>query len=275
MSEPKFGTDGIRGVANSELTPEIALKLGIAAGRWLVNSGGPRRVVFGMDTRQSGPMLGDALSAGFNSAGVAVSCLGIAPTPTVAFVTRKFGYGLGAVISASHNPAPDNGIKLFGPDGAKLTDSAEAGIEAGLHTPFTDRPTGGGVGGAEFDEKGHGAYIDYLLEVLQEGLQGMKIALDCAHGAAYTLGPEILDRLGANVVAKGIEPDGTNINAECGATKPESICKFTVEQGAGPGWSAASTAMLIASSSAIPTESWSTETWRWESGLPTTRFRAS
>ncbi|HLK13335.1 MAG TPA: phosphoglucosamine mutase, partial [Fimbriimonadaceae bacterium] len=141
MSGPRFGTDGIRGVANADLTPEVALSLGLAAGGSLVQSGVLRRVVVGRDTRRSGDMLEAALVAGFTSSGVDVVQLGIAPTPAVAFITRKLGFGMGAVISASHNPAPDNGIKLFGAEGAKLPDEIESEIEAAMGRAPSARPT--------------------------------------------------------------------------------------------------------------------------------------
>ncbi|MHB8635352.1 MAG: phosphoglucosamine mutase [Fimbriimonadaceae bacterium] len=223
----KFGTDGVRGVANADLTPELALALGISAGRWLAETDLPRRVVVGRDTRRSGPMLDAALGAGFGAAGIDVVQLGVAPTPAVAFVTRAHGFGMGAVVSASHNPAPDNGIKLFAGNGAKLPADAEAAIEVGLFAPFASRPVGVDLGRIEPDGAGVNNYLDFLVDLVPEGLVGLNVAMDCANGAAYRLGPEILKRLGADVVAINADPDGDNINVACGATHPEAICEFT------------------------------------------------
>lgn len=224
----KFGTDGVRGVANRDLTPEFAFQLGQAAGRTLAN----RRVVIGRDTRRSGPMLGAALASGFCSVGVDVVALGVVPTPAVGFLARVEGYGLGCVISASHNPAPDNGIKLLGPDGGKLPDFVEAAIQAGLGKPLDDRPEGPAVGFLESSRASLGRYLDFLCGLVPEGLAGMRLAVDCAHGAAYELGPEVLRRLGADVVVLCDRPDGFNINAHCGATCPETIQRGVVEAGA-------------------------------------------
>ena len=232
MSGLKFGTDGVRGVANTELTPEFALRLGLSAGAWLAASGMPRRIAIGRDTRQSGPMLEAALAAGFASVGVEVARLGVVPTPTVAFVARHRGFGMGAVISASHNPAPDNGIKFFSSLGAKLTDEAEAAIEAGIGRLPIDRPIGSGVGQIHADAADVEHYIDFLTELLPEGLRGIKVAVDSANGAAYVIAAEVLRRRGALVFETGAEPNGSNINAEGGATKPETICNFTKLQGA-------------------------------------------
>lgn len=227
MSRKHFGTDGVRGIANAKLTPELALSLGQAAGRWLVETGHPRRVVLGRDTRRSGTMLEAALAAGFNSAGVDVVSLGVAPTPAIAFVARTGDFGLGGIVSASHNPAPDNGIKFVGHNGSKLADEVELTIE-GLMSPPDPRPTGAGVGTYTFDHSGVAAYLDMLEGIVPERLEGLRISVDGAHGAAYALGPEILRRLGAEVVAMGDAPDGVNINAEGGATKPQTIQDFTV-----------------------------------------------
>jgi phosphoglucosamine mutase len=225
-----FGTDGVRGVANSAsghgLTAEFALKLGQAAGRWLQNSGGEPKVVLGRDTRRSGPMLEGALAAGFNSVGVSVTNLGVAPTPAVAFAARVGGFGLGGIVSASHNPAEDNGIKFVDASGSKLPDTAEAEIEALLEQPF-DRPTGGALGASEPDETLIQRYLAHLEAIVPERLHGLDIAVDAAHGAAYQLGPEVLRRLGATVRVIGVHPNGDNINAEGGATKPHAISEFT------------------------------------------------
>jgi len=231
MSRKHFGTDGVRGVANKKLTPELAFQLGQAAGRWLAQTGQPRRAVIGMDTRRSGSMLGAALAAGLNSVGIDVVSLGVAPTPAIAFVARTGEFGLGAIVSASHNPAPDNGIKFVGHDGRKLSDDTELGIE-GLMTGEFDRPVGAEVGTYTEDRTALSGYLELLVSVVPERLDGMKVALDAAHGAGYELGPEALRRLGAEVVLMGSEPDGMNINAEGGATKPETIQNFTKAQGA-------------------------------------------
>lgn len=232
MSRKLFGTDGVRGVANRDLNPELAFKLGLAAGRLLVSTKVTRRAAMGRDTRRSGPMLGAALAAGLCSAGVDVADLGVVPTPAVSFVARTMDFGLGAVISASHNPAPDNGIKFLGHDGRKLTDAQELEIEALMESVMAEPPTGDKVGLFEPDRTLIEAYIEYLDGLLPEGLQGLRIAVDAAHGAAFEIAPEAFVRLGAKVFVTGAGPDGMNINAEGGATKPETICRFTVETGA-------------------------------------------
>ncbi len=231
MSRKHFGTDGIRGVANQQLTPELALALGRAAGIWLRQSGGVPRIVVGRDTRKSGPMLGMALSAGFNSAGVDVVSLGIAPTPAVSYVARTGEFGLGVIISASHNPFPDNGIKLVGHDGRKLPDEVEAEIEK-LMESDVERPIGGSIGSLIQDSSLLGGYLNALETIIPQGLQGLAVAVDCSHGAAYMLGPEILRRLGAEVFVTGDQPDGLNINEHGGATKPETIQTLTQSTGA-------------------------------------------
>lgn len=231
MSKRFFGTDGIRGVANVDLTPELAFQLGQAAGTWLIEAKRVPRAVIGRDTRRSGPMLGAALASGFCSVGVDTVTLGVAPTPAVAFVAREEDFGLGAVISASHNPAPDNGIKLIGHDGRKLPDTREIEIEA-LMGREPGHPQGGEVGYLHADRTFLDPYLTFLKGLVPEGLGGMKVALDCAHGAASELAPEVLVSLGANVFVTGAEPDGMNINEEGGATKPDTIQQFTVESGA-------------------------------------------
>jgi phosphoglucosamine mutase len=230
MSRKHFGTDGIRGVANSKLTVELALSLGQAAGRWILANGHTPRVVIGRDTRRSGVMLEAALSAGFHSAGVNTVSIGVAPTPAVAFVARTGDFGLGIILSASHNPAPDNGIKLVGHDGRKLADEVELEIEALMAQNF-DRPTGALVGVGSEDDSLVESYLRMLQTIIPGGLEGMKVAVDGAHGAAYLIGPEILHRLGAEIVTTGCAPDGMNINAEGGATKPETIQNLTKSSG--------------------------------------------
>jgi phosphoglucosamine mutase len=202
------------------------MKLGQAAGRWLLQSDQPKRAVVGRDTRRSGTMLTSALAAGLNSVGVDVVDLGVAPTPAIAFVARTGNYGVGVILSASHNPAPDNGIKFVGHDGRKLSDAVELGIE-GLMESDDARPTGGGVGVFTEDRSELASYLELLTSAVPERLDGMTIALDCAHGAGYELGPEALRRLGAAVTVIGDQPDGMNINAEGGATKPETVQELT------------------------------------------------
>ena len=228
MSRKLFGTDGIRGVANIKLTPELAMKLGAAAGRWLAKEGLPLKVVVGRDSRKSGTMLGAALAAGLNSAGVDVTTLAISPTGAISWVGRTQGFSMAIVISASHNPAPDNGIKLIASNGAKVSDETEAWIESQLEESF-DRPTGGAVGQIFADRSALEGYMSWLESLVPERLEGMTIAVDAANGAAYELGPEIFRRLGATVYSTGTTPDGMNINEEGGATKPEIVQKLTME----------------------------------------------
>lgn len=226
MSRKHFGTDGVRGIANKELTPELAFSLGQAAGRWLVLGGQPRRAVLGRDTRRSGTMLEAALAAGLCSTGIDVVSIGVAPTPAIAYVARMGEYGLGGIVSASHNPAPDNGIKFVGHDGRKLPDDEEEKIEE-LMGLVPDRPTGAGVGTYSNDLHELESYIEFLVGVVPERLEGMRVAVDAAHGAAYEIGPEVLRRLGADVILTGVSPDGMNINSEGGATKPDFIQELT------------------------------------------------
>lgn len=177
-------------------------------------------------------MLGAALGAGFCSVGVDVIAMGIVPTGGISFIARTGDYGLGVVISASHNPAPDNGIKLIGHDGSKLPDEEEERIEALMEEGQGARPTGEGVGKLLTDRSEVGRYMSFLETIVPERLDGLKIAVDGAHGAAYELGPEILRRLGADIVTTGTEPDGMNINADGGATKPQTIQDLTKTSGA-------------------------------------------
>lgn len=234
MSRKLFGTDGVRGIANRKLSPELAMELGQAAGKWLVETGQTPRAVIGRDTRRSGPMLGSALAAGLCSVGVDVISLGVAPTPAISFVARSGEFGLGAIISASHNPAPDNGIKFVGADGRKLADEVELHLEELQYADF-ERPTGVGVGSLVVDRTPLASYLEYLETLLPEGLDGLKIAVNAAQGAAYELAPEILRRLGAEIVLVGADPDGMNINAVGGATKPEVIQALTKSSGAAVG----------------------------------------
>jgi phosphoglucosamine mutase len=228
----KFGTDGIRGVANEALSPEIAFRIGLAAGTLIKQKDALPRVVMGRDTRKSGSMLGAALAAGFCSAGVNVVAMGHVPTGGISFVTRTGDFSMGVVISASHNPAPDNGIKLIASDGKKISDADEATIVALVARDDIVRPTGGAVGSIDSSRADVDRYLSFLETLVPERLDGMKVAVDCANGAAYGLGPEILRRLGADLIIVGDSPNGMNINSDGGATKPETIQTLTRESGA-------------------------------------------
>ncbi|MGF6862527.1 phosphoglucosamine mutase [Rhodobacteraceae bacterium MBR-64] len=235
MNEKLFGTDGVRGTANIwPMTAEIALKLGAAAGRYFRQDGDRRhRVVIGKDTRLSGYMLENALTAGLTSTGMNVLLLGPVPTPAVGFLTRSMRADLGIMISASHNPADDNGIKFFGPDGFKLSDDAEAEIAAMVQgvIPLA-RP--GSIGRARRIEDGRGRYVEYAKTVFpfRGKMSGVKVVVDCAHGAAYRAAPEVLWELGAEVIPLGVAPDGSNINQACGSTHPEAAAAAVVAHGA-------------------------------------------
>jgi phosphoglucosamine mutase len=228
MSRRYFGTDGIRGLANSApMTSEIALKVGMAAGK-LFSSGTHRhRVVIGKDTRLSGYMIESALMSGFTAVGMDVFLLGPMPTPAVAMLTRSLRADLGVMISASHNPSADNGIKLFDPDGYKLSDEAEAQIEALMEAPTgellapADR-----IGRAKRIESAQERYIEYAKRTLARNirLNDLRVVIDCANGAGYQVAPDALWELGAEVVKIGVEPNGHNINLKCGSTSPEALC---------------------------------------------------
>lgn len=225
-----FGTDGIRGVANQKLTPELAFKIGQAAGLWLMQQGDlPKEAIVGRDTRRSGPMLGAALAAGFCSTGVNVNSLGIVPTGCVTYIARTGNYGIGAVISASHNPAPDNGIKMIAATGKKVSAEVEAFIEDHLESGLEVRPTGGEVGLLTQDRAAIDGYMNWLVDMVPERLEGMTVAVDGSHGAAFELGVEVFRQLGATPVVVGNTPDGMNINYHCGATHPAAIQALTQE----------------------------------------------
>lgn len=231
---PQFGTDGVRGVANVDLTPDVALALGRAAAEVL----GGQRAVIGRDTRRSGPMLEAALVAGYNAAGVDVELLGVVPTPTVASAARASGIG-GAMISASHNPFGDNGIKLFAIGGEKLSDAVEADVQARFHelleSPHQPGPTGGDVG-VVVTGRGDKDWVDGVVGSVESGaLDGLSIVVDCAHGSAHRLGPEVLTELGATITVIGAEPNGTNINDGVGSTYPQGLQRAVVEHGADAG----------------------------------------
>jgi len=220
-----FGTDGVRGVANKELTPEFAFKLGRAGAYVLTKEKERAKVVIGRDTRLSGEMLEAALVAGMLSIGCDVVRLGVVPTPGVAYLTRYLEADAGVMISASHNPFPDNGIKFFGPDGYKLLDETEAEIEKYLDMAedTLPRPIGEGVGRVIDDHESVQAYLDHLKATIDTDLCGMHIVVDCANGAAYELAPHLLRDLGADVTAIHAHPDGVNINVDCGSTHPERL----------------------------------------------------
>ena len=227
-SRKLFGTDGVRGVANRELTPELALSIGRALGGRLAPGA---RVMIGRDTRRSGPMLEAALAAGLSSAGADVVLLGVIPTPAVAELVAGSDAAAGAVISASHNPFADNGIKLFGGDGFKLADADEAAVEAALEEPG-ERPEAERLGAIASWEDGRTVYIDSLLARSDVDLSGLSIVVDCANGATTVTAPEVLARLGATVETIGAHPDGVNINAGCGSTDLGLLSASVVAAGA-------------------------------------------
>ncbi len=222
MARSYFGTDGIRGTANSwPITPEIALKVGMAAGLAFRRGGHRHRVVIGKDTRLSGYMIEPALTAGFTAVGVDVILSGPVPTPAIAMLTRSLRADLGVMISASHNPFADNGIKLFGPDGYKLSDEVEAEIEALLESDLGARLAApGDLGRAKRLDGVRDRYVEYAKRTLPRSLslEGLRVVIDCANGAAYRVAPEALWELGADVVSLGVEPNGLNINRDCGST---------------------------------------------------------
>ncbi len=228
MVRKYFGTDGIRGQANKVITPELALKVGQAAGLAFQRGEDRHRVVIGKDTRLSGYMIETALVAGFTSVGMDVLLLGPIPTPAVAMLTRSMRADLGVMISASHNLFDDNGIKLFGPDGYKLSDEVEREIEKLIDGDITKRlAAGGDLGRARRIDGVHDRYIEFAKRTLPRtlSLDGLRVVVDCANGAAYRVVPEALWELGADVISIGIEPDGFNINKDCGSTSPDALCR--------------------------------------------------
>ena len=237
MSERKlFGTDGIRGQANtSPMTPGMALRLGQAAGLWFVRGDHRHQVIIGKDTRLSGYMIEPALVAGFTSAGMDVLLVGPLPTPAIAMLTRSMRADVGVMISASHNPFEDNGIKLFGPDGYKMPDETEAQIEALMDADVSGRlASPPHLGRARRLEDAAGRYIENAKASFPRGLtlDGVRVVVDCAHGAAYKVAPTVLRELGADVIAVGVSPNGTNINHECGSTHPRHLSGEVLAQGA-------------------------------------------
>ncbi len=234
-----FGTDGVRGIANKDLTPELAYKLGRIGGFFLTKGKKRPKMVVGMDTRISGDMLEGALSAGLNSAGVDVLYLGILPTPAVACMIKTLKANGGVMITASHNPVEYNGIKFFNEQGLKLTDETENSIEEYLlnNIDIDYRPVSGEIGRKILVESPTDMYKDFLKKTINVNLEGMKIAVDCGNGAVYKAAPELLSELGASVYVIHNEPNGININVECGSTKTEEIQKLVLETGADVGLS--------------------------------------
>ena len=239
MSRKYFGTDGVRGcVGEAPITPDFCLRLGYAAGKTLVarehlRPGDRPAVIIGKDTRISGYMLESALEAGFAAAGVDVFLAGPLPTPAIAYLTRALRLQAGVVISASHNPFEDNGIKFFSAAGTKLPDSVELEIEARLDEPMGCEPSAR-LGKAQRIDDARGRYVEFCKNTFPNelDLRGMKIALDCAHGAAYTVAPKVFHELGAELVLVGVEPNGMNINDKVGATSPQSIRDAVLSSGA-------------------------------------------
>ncbi|MGF1503192.1 MAG: phosphoglucosamine mutase [Paracoccaceae bacterium] len=234
MNRKYFGTDGIRGRANSHpMTAEVAMRLGQAAGRYFTRGDHRHSVVIGKDTRRSGYMLETALTAGFTSVGMDVLQTGPIPTPAVGMLTRSLRADAGVMISASHNPFEDNGIKLFGPDGFKLSDAVEQAIEELMENGSHLVPPGQ-IGRATRIDDGRGRYIEFCKASFPRGrqLKGLRIVVDCANGAAYRTAPEVLWELGADVIRLGTAPNGENINLNCGSTDPAAAQAAVVDHGA-------------------------------------------
>jgi len=232
-----FGTDGVRGLANAELTPELAMSVAVSAARVLSETGqfeshraaGRRPIaVVGRDPRASGEMLEAAVVAGLTSVGVDVYLVGVLPTPAIAFLVDRFDADLGVMLSASHNPMPDNGIKLFSRGGHKLADELEDSIEAQLDAEVI-RPTGSAIGRVRDHHEGASEYVEHLLSTVPHRLTGLKVVVDCANGAASVVSPEALRRAGAEVVAIHATPDGLNINAGCGSTHMDDLVRAVRE----------------------------------------------
>jgi phosphoglucosamine mutase len=219
--KPIFGTDGVRGVAGSELTPELAMAIGRAAGSWL--RGGPFLV--GMDTRRSGSMLSMALQAGVHAAGIDTVDVGVLPSGGISYLVSNGPATMGAIVSASHNPAEDNGIKLLAARGTKLPDAVERELETRLRSAGSKSALGANIGFRTANNDGMWRYLDHLAALSRYSLSGLEIALDCANGAAYKAAPTLFERLNAQVQVFHAEPDGTNINAGCGATHPEFLAR--------------------------------------------------
>jgi phosphoglucosamine mutase len=236
MKRKLFGTDGIRGTANAgSMTAETALMVGMAAAAHFTRGDHRHRVVIGKDTRLSGYMIETALTSGFVSMGMDVFLVGPMPTPAVAMLTRSLRADLGVMISASHNPFYDNGIKLFGPDGFKLSDAVESEIEARILGDMSgDLANPAKLGRAKRLDDAQGRYTEHVKRTFPKGLtlDGLKIVIDCANGAAYKVAPEVLWELGAEVIPIGVSPDGFNINSECGSTCSQTVCETVAAHGA-------------------------------------------
>lgn len=236
MSRKYFGTDGMRGRVNQDhMTPDVAMRVGLAAGRVFKRGDHVHRVVIGKDTRRSGYMYEPALAAGFVAAGMDVVMVGPMPTPAVAMLVRSLRADLGVMISASHNPHYDNGLKFFGPDGYKLSDETELEIEQLLDNGCGDVLVDSEeLGKASRLESARGRYVEFAKATVPAGvsLDGLKIVVDCANGAAYKVAPDVLWELGADVIAMGVEPNGFNINEGCGSTYPDAMCERVVTEGA-------------------------------------------
>ncbi len=227
MARKYFGTDGIRGRANGAITAELALKVGMAAGLAFQRGDYRHRVIIGKDTRLSGYMIENALVAGFTAVGMDVLQTGPLPTPAVAMLTRSMRCDLGVMISASHNPFDDNGIKFFGPDGFKLSDGIEDEIEKLVDANLAKRfAKPDALGRAKRIDGAHDRYVEFAKRTLPRNLsfEGLRVVVDCANGAAYRVAPEALWELGAEVFPIGVDPNGFNINRECGSTAPEALC---------------------------------------------------
>ena len=227
MTRKYFGTDGIRGRVNTtKLTPEVAMKAGMAAGRIFTRGEHRHRVVIGKDTRLSGYMIENALVAGFTAVGMDVFQFGPLPTPAVAFLTRSLRADIGVMITASHNLFEDNGIKFFGPDGQKLSDEVEMEIEALMDAGLSQGlAPSASIGRAKRIDDSQARYIEFAKRTIPRDvrLDGLRIVIDCANGAAYKVAPEVLWELGADIVTMGVTPDGTNINQDCGSTAPQNL----------------------------------------------------
>ncbi|SFL79944.1 phosphoglucosamine mutase [Salibacterium qingdaonense] len=231
-----FGTDGVRGIANTELTPELAFRLGRSGGHYLTKEGEHPKALIGRDTRVSGEMLEGALVAGLLSVGVEVMRLGVISTPGVAYLTKAVSAHTGIMISASHNPVEDNGIKFFGPDGFKLTEAQEQDIEDLLEADDElPRPTAEDLGVVNDYFEGGQKYLQFLKQTVNEDFSGIHVALDCANGSASSLGPHLFADLDAEISTIGNNPNGLNINVDVGSTNPETLVSFVKEKGADVG----------------------------------------
>lgn len=230
-----FGTDGVRGTANkAPMTPDVMMKLAAAAGSYfkMYHPHHRSKVIIGKDTRLSGYLLEPALTSGFISVGMDVKLLGPLPTPAISMLVRSLRADLGVMISASHNPYEDNGVKLFGPDGYKLSDDIERIIEEGINAPFNiPQASPHELGRAQRLDDAPGRYIEFVKNTFpkMKNLEGLKIVIDSAHGAAYKVAPLVFWELGAEIIAIGDQPDGLNINKDCGATKPQAMCEAVVK----------------------------------------------